>query len=179
MNKIPNNEMNERLFFRTHPEFVDKDKYKLFQRRIIYLSEQTESLIHYVKQNGFNSDLSEINPMKWYKFVSQVVVYIENMKGLTNGEEKLELLLGYISVIIINLIPVPNDMKIILINQIHEVIPEIVEGLIYVSKKLHKYKFRLYKKLKEQFKCCINRKKNKPSINLDQRIEDVSTTMVR
>ena len=99
----------------------------------------------------------EIDPMKWYSFVSNAIVYIENIKGLSDGEEKMELLLAFISVIIINLIPVPEPIKLLLINQIHEIIPEIVDGLIFVSKNLHSFSLNLFKKLKSKCKCsCLS-----------------------
>jgi hypothetical protein len=141
-------EENKKFFLQRHPEFVDNDKFKLFEKRVQKLSVQTESLINNIKNNGFKNELTELDPMKWYSFVSNTIVYIENIKGLTNGEEKLELLLAFISIIIINLIPIPNEIKLLLINEIHEIIPEIVDGLILVSKELHKFSLNFLKKFK-------------------------------
>jgi len=157
MNNLLLSDDDKKLFLQTHPEFVDSKKFELFNKRIKILANQTDELISKVKNNGFKEDLSEIDPMKWYSFISNAIVYIENIKGLSNGEEKMELLLGFISVIIINLIPVPEAVKLVLINQIHEIIPEIVDGLIYVSKNLHAFSLNIFKKLKKKCKCsCLS-----------------------
>jgi hypothetical protein len=157
MNNLLLSEDDKKLFLQTHPEFVDDKKFALFNKRITVLANQTDELINKVKNNGFKEDLSEIDPMKWYSFISNAIVYIENIKGLSNGEEKMELLLGFISVIIINLIPVPESVKLMLINQIHEIIPEIVDGLIFVSKNLHAFSLNIFKKLKAKCKCkCLS-----------------------
>ncbi len=153
MNNLLLDEDNKKLFLQTHPEFVDNKKFDLFNKRIQILASQTDELINKVKNNGFKEDLEEIDPMKWYSFVSNAIVYIENIKGLSNGEEKMELLLGFISVIIMNLIPVPEPIKLLLINQIHEIIPEIVDGLIFVSKNLHTFSLNVLKKLKSKCSC--------------------------
>lgn len=153
MNNLLLDEDNKKLFLQTHPEFVDNQKFDLFNKRIQILASQTDELINKVKNNGFKEDLGEIDPMKWYSFVSNAIVYIENIKGLSNGEEKMELLLGFISVIIMNLIPVPEPIKLLLINQIHEIIPEIVDGLIFVSKNLHTFSLNVFKKLKSKCSC--------------------------
>jgi len=155
MNNLLLNEEDKKFFLHSHPEFVDDKKFALFNKRLVFLSNKTDELINTLKNNGFKEDLSEIDPMKWYSFVSNAIVYIENIKGLTDGEEKMELLLGFISVIIINLIPAPEPLKLLLINQTHEIIPEIVDGLIFVSKNLHSFSLNLFKKLK--FKCsCLS-----------------------
>ena len=157
MNNLLLNEEDKKLFLQTHPEFVDDKKFALFNKRLAFLSNKTDELINTVKNNGFKEDLNEIDPMKWYSFVSNAIVYIENIKGLSDGEEKMELLLAFISVIIINLIPVPEPIKLLLINQIHEIIPEIVDGLIFVSKNLHSFSLNLLKKLKSKCKCsCLS-----------------------
>lgn len=157
MNNLLLNEEDKKLFLQTHPEFVDDKKFALFNKRLAFLSNKTDELINTVKNNGFKEDLNEIDPMKWYSFVSNAIVYIENIKGLSDGEEKMELLLAFISVIIINLIPVPEPIKLLLINQIHEIIPEIVDGLIFVSKNLHSFSLNLFKKLKSKCKCsCLS-----------------------
>jgi|TARA_B100001971_G_scaffold196188_1_gene203734 hypothetical protein len=153
MNNLLLDEDNKKLFLQTHPEFVDNQKFDLFNKRIQILASQTDELINKVKNNGFKEDLGEIDPMKWYSFVSNAIVYIENIKGLSNGEEKMELLLGFISVIIMNLIPVSEPIKLLLINQIHEIIPEIVDGLIFVSKNLHTFSLNVFKKLKSKCSC--------------------------
>jgi len=153
MNNLLLDEDNKKLFLQTHPEFVDNQKFDLFNKRIQILASQTDELINKVKNNGFKEDLGEIDPMKWYSFISNAIVYIENIKGLSNGEEKMELLLGFISVIIMNLIPVPEPIKLLLINQIHEIIPEIVDGLIFVSKNLHTFSLNVFKKLKSKCSC--------------------------
>ena len=157
MNNLLLNEEDKKLFLQTHPEFVDDKKFALFNKRLVFLSNKTDELINTVKNNGFKEDLNEIDPMKWYSFVSNAIVYIENIKGLSDGEEKMELLLAFISVIIINLIPVPEPIKLLLINQIHEIIPEIVDGLIFVSKNLHSFSLNLFKKIKSKCKCsCLS-----------------------
>ena len=153
MNNLLLDEDNKKLFLQTHPEFVDNQKFDLFNKRIRILASQTDELINTVKNNGFKEDLQEIDPMKWYSFISNAIVYIENIKGLSNGEEKMELLLGFISVIIMNLIPVSEPIKLLLINQIHEIIPEIVDGLIFVSKNLHTFSLNVFKKLKSKCSC--------------------------
>ncbi|SUZ81427.1 uncharacterized protein METZ01_LOCUS34281 [marine metagenome] len=153
MNNLLLDEDNKKLFLQTHPEFVDNQKFDLFNKRIQILASQTDELINKVKNNGFKEDLGEIDPMKWYSFISNAIVYIENIKGLSNGEEKMELLLGFISVIIMNLIPVSEPIKLLLINQIHEIIPEIVDGLIFVSKNLHTFSLNVFKKLKSKCSC--------------------------
>ena len=153
MNNLLLDKDNKKLFLQTHPEFVDNQKFDLFNKRIRILASQTDELINTVKNNGFKEDLQEIDPMKWYSFISNAIVYIENIKGLSNGEEKMELLLGFISVIIMNLIPVPEPIKLLLINQIHEIIPEIVDGLIFVSKNLHTLSLNVFKKLKLKCSC--------------------------
>jgi len=157
MNNLLLSENDKKLFLQTHPEFVDSKKFELFNKRIKILANKTDELISKVKNNGFKEDLQEIDPMKWYSFISNAIVYIENIKGLSNGEEKMELLLAFISVIIINLIPVPEAVKLVLINQVHEIIPEIVDGLIYVSKNLHTLSLNIFKKLKKKCKCqCLS-----------------------
>lgn len=143
---------NKKLFLQTHPEYIDEEKYKVFLERITYLYDKTKEIINYIKTNGFKNNYKELDEIKWVSFITKTMIYIEKIKGLTNGEEKLELLLSYISVIIINLIPISNDIKIIIINKLHNLVPDVVENLIFISKKLHTFSFNILKKIKNKLK---------------------------
>jgi len=144
---------NKKLFLQLQPQFVEEEKLKLFYKRVEFLLENTLDEINDIKKDGFLDEFKDINPQKWFSFISKIVVHIENVKKLTSGEEKLELLLAFVSVIIINLLPISNEMKILLVNKLTEFIPEIVDSLILVSKKMHRFSLNIFKKLKSKCKC--------------------------
>ena len=144
---------NKKLFLQLQPQFVEEEKLKLFYKRVEFLLENTLDDINNIKKDGFLDDFKDINPNKWFSFISKLVVHIENIKKLTKGEEKLELLLAFVSVIIINLLPISNEIKILLVNKLTEFIPEIVDSLILVSKKMHRFSLNIFKKLKSKCKC--------------------------
>lgn len=151
---------NKKLFLQLQPQFVEEEKLELFYKRVEILVKKTSEDIKNIRSDGFINDFKDINPQKWFSFVSKLVVHIENIKKITKGEEKLELLLSFISVIIINLLPVSNEIKILLINKLTEFIPEIVDSLILVSKKMHRFSLNLLKKIKSKLSkyncCCMN-----------------------
>lgn len=147
------NEDNKKLFLKIQPQFADEDKLRLFYKRIEYLVDKGEDHINDIKLNGFKNNYEDIDFQRWFTFISNIVIYIENIKGIVNGEEKLELLISFITIIIINFIPVPEQVKLMLINKIIDIIPTIVDGLINVSKQMHRFSLNIFKKLTKKCKC--------------------------
>lgn len=151
------NEENKRLFLQIQPQFADEDKLKVFYKRLEYLVEKGEDNINDIKLNGFKNNFEDIDFQSWFSFISNMIIYIENIKDMVNGEEKLELLIAFITIIIINFIPVPEPIKLILINKVIDIVPAIVDGLINVSKKMHTFSLNIFKKLKKLCSCkCLS-----------------------
>jgi len=155
MNKIILNEDNKKLFLQINPDFVDDKKLNIFYNRIEYLLNNIDNLINDIKTNGFNEDFTDINLTKWFSYISKIIVHIENIKNINDGEEKLELLIAFITVIIINFIPTSNDIKKILINKLIDIIPDIADSIISASKQIHKFTFKILKILKKKLCKCI------------------------
>lgn len=153
MDKFILTEENKKIFLQIQPQFADEDKLRIFYKRLEYLVDKGEDKINFIQTNGFKDNFDDIDFQSWFSFISNAVVYIENIKGMVSGEEKLELLIAFISVIIINFIPVPEEIKLMLINKVIDFVPAIVDGLINVSKNMHTFSLNLFKKLKKKCKC--------------------------
>lgn len=153
MDKFILKDENKNLFLQLQPQFIEEEKLDLFYKRIEMLLKYMTNDIEDIKNNGFVGDFEDIDFKKWFTFISKSVVQIENIKKLTKGEEKLELLIAFISIIIINLVPIPKEIKILFINKLTEFIPGIVDSLIFVSKKMHTFSLNIFKKIK---KCASN-----------------------
>lgn len=153
MDKFVLTEENKKIFLQIQPQFADEDKLKKFYKRLEYLVNKGEDKINFIKTNGFKDNFEDIDFQSWFSFISSAVIYIENIKGMVNGEEKLELLIAFISIIIVNFIPAPEAIKLMLINKIIDFVPVIVDGLIDVSKHMHTFSLNIFKKLKKKCKC--------------------------
>lgn len=154
------NEENKKVFLQIQPQFADEEKLALFYKRLEYLVNKGEDHINNIKLNGFKDNFEDIDFQNWFSFISNMIVYIEKVKGMVSGEEKLELLIAFITVIIINFVPVPEGIKLMLINKVIDFVPGIVDGLINVSKQMHKFSLNLFKKLRKSCKCSCFSKNN-------------------
>ena len=153
MDKYVLTEENKKIFLQIQPQFADEDKLRIFYKRLEYLVDKGEDKINFIKIHGFKDNFEDIDFQNWFSFISSSVIYIENIKGIVSGEEKLELLIAFITIIIINFVSVPEEIKLILINKIIDFIPVIVAGLINVSKNMHTFSLNLFKKIKKICKC--------------------------
>jgi len=128
-----------------------------FHKLEMYISKLYENSIKEVRRlvnRGFKDNYKNIDYKEWFLFTTLMVPKIERFRGINTGKERLELLLGFAIFIIITLLPIDLLTKQILITIVQEFIPDIAEGLIYVSKNIHTISSKLKKKFKN--KCCKN-----------------------
>ena len=136
-----------KLFLKQFPDFTEKKLKKMEQKMIKLYQNSIEDVERLVK-NGFSVDFKDINPKEWIRFITNMMVKIDNTRGV-RGNEKYELLLMFCVFIIIKHLPIDPILKEVLIIIIKEFTPEIVEGIIYATKKMHTFSSKLFKYLKK------------------------------
>jgi len=142
---------NLELFRKQFPNHSVEELQKL-EKYVAKLYEESIPDVRRIVDRGFTEDYKNIVYKEWFLFITKMVPRIERFRGIKLGKERLELLIAFAIFIIINLLPIDLVTKQLLITIIQEFIPEIAEGLIYVSKKIHTLFSRLMKTLKNR--CC-------------------------
>ena len=135
------------LFLKQFPELSEK-KLKKLEQNVINLYQDSIELIERIVKNGFSEDFKNINPKEWIRFITQMMVKVEKVKGV-RGEEKQDLLLMLCIFIIVKHLPIDPILKELLIIVIREFLPEIVEGIIFATKKIHTFSSKIFKYLKK------------------------------
>jgi hypothetical protein len=142
-------------FFKKQFPNKTETELKKVEKILTILFEKTQNISKQVMKNGFTPDYSNINYKEWLKFISKIIPVIESFK-IKSGKEKLDILLMYCVLLVIIILPLHNKIKQIIIDIILEVVPEIVNSVIYVSKKLHSGLRYIIKKLLKRLKyCCV------------------------
>jgi len=136
-----------KLFIKNFPELSEK-KLKQLEKNVIALYQDSIELVERIVKNGFTEDFKDINPKEWIRFITRMMVKVDKVKGI-RGNEKQELLLMLIIFIIIKHLPINPILKELLIIIIKEFLPEIVEGIIFATKKMHTFSSKLFKYLKK------------------------------
>ena len=135
------------LFEKQFPDLTDEQLDK-FEQQILFLYESSVDDVQRLVERGFTEDFKNINMKEWILFVTNLIPKIEKIKGVV-GAEKKELLIGFAIFIIVKSLPIDPATKGVLIMIIKEFLPEIVDGIIFVSKKIHTFGSWLKKKF-----CC-------------------------
>ena len=135
------------LFLKQFPDLSEKQLKKL-EDRVVALYQDSIELVERIVKNGFTSDFKDINPKEWIRFITQMMVKVDKVKGV-KGEEKQELLLMLCIFIIVKHLPIDPILKELLIIVIREFLPEIIDGIIFATKKMHTFSSKLFKYLKK------------------------------
>jgi len=135
------------LFLKQFPDLSEKQLKKL-EERVVALYQDSIELVERIVKNGFTEDFKDINPKEWIRFITQMMVKVDKVRGI-RGNEKEELLLMFIIFIIVKHLPINPILKELLIMILREFTPEIVEGIIYATKKMHTFSSKLLKYLKK------------------------------
>ena len=135
------------LFLKQFPELTEKQFQKLEQKLISLYQSSIEDIERLV-QTGFTPDFKNINPIEWIKFITNMMIKVDTVRGI-HGEEKKYLLLMLCIFIIIKHLPIDPIIKELLIIIIREFLPEIIDGIILATKKIHTFTSKLIKSLKK------------------------------
>ena len=138
------------LFVKQFPELTKKELEKL-ESNLITLYEDSVELVERLVKCGFTEDYKDIVAKEWVLFCTKVIVKIENMKKMT-GTEKNRLLIALAILIIVKHLPIEPALKEMLIIIIKEFLPEIVEGIVFTTKKMHTLSAWMWKKMRG---CCM------------------------
>ena len=138
------------LFVKQFPELTKKELEKL-ESNLITLYEDSVELVERLVKSGFTEDYKDIVAKEWVLFCTKVIVKIENMKKMT-GTEKNRLLIALAILIIVKHLPIEPALKEMLIIIIKEFLPEIVEGIVFTTKKMHTLSAWMWKKMRG---CCM------------------------
>ena len=136
-----------KLFLKQLPELSEK-KLKKLEQNVINLYQNSIESVQRIVKNGFSEDFKDINAKEWIRFITQMMVKVDKVKGV-RGEEKENLLLMLCIFIIIKHLPINPILKELLIIIIREFLPVIVEGIIFATKKMHTFSTKLFKYLKK------------------------------
>ena len=152
MNTLQTEDNN--IFKKLFPE-KSQDEINKYEDKILILLKQTESLTKNIINKGFKEDFSDINYKEWFSYIMKLIPFIDNFKDL-KGRQKLDFLLVFCVYIIMLYFPINNkDLKEKIIDIVIDMIPDIVDTAIDLTKILHtgiKYV------IKSTIKCC--KKKN-------------------
>ena len=116
---------------------------------LIDLYADSAEIIEYIAKNGIKKG-GEMNVITWIKFTQEMVMKVEQL--LIGGKEKKILILLFALIIVIKHLPIGPIAQELLIIALKELLPEIIEGMIFASKKLNTIGKKLKKKLKKF--CC-------------------------
>ncbi len=136
-----------KLFIKNFPELSDK-KLKQLEKNVIILYQDSIELVERIVKNGFTEDFKNINQKEWIRFITQMMVKVDKVKGV-RGHEKMDLLLMLCIFIIIKHLPIDPILKELLIIIIREFLPEIIDSIIFATKKMHTFTSKLFKYLKK------------------------------
>ena len=142
------NKIDYELFQKQFPD-MDAKKMEKMEKNILFLYEDSVEIVKRLIERGFTEDYKNINAKEWILFVTKVIPKIESIKNVKIGKDKIELLMGFIFFIIINALPISPEEKEILIVIVKEFLPDIVDAIIFTSKKIHTFFAWLKKKI-----CC-------------------------
>ena len=138
---------DSKLFLKQFPELSEK-KLKKLEQNVINLYQDSVELVERLVKNGFSEDFKDINPKEWFRFITQMMVKVDSVRGV-RGNEKAELLLMLCIFIIIKHLPIDPILKELLIIIIREFLPDIIDGIIFATKKMHTLSSKLFKYLKK------------------------------
>ena len=138
------------LFLKQFPNLTKKELEKV-ETNLVSLYEDSIELVERIVQNGFTEDHKDIIAKEWVIFCTKIIVKIEQMKSMT-GTEKNRLLIALCVLIIVKHLPIDPVEKEMLIIIVKEFLPEIVEGIIIATKKMHTISAWIWKKMRG---CCM------------------------
>ena len=138
------------LFMKQFPELTKKELEKL-EKNLSNLYETSIELVERIVKSGFTEDYKDIVAKEWVLFCTKVILKIEQMKNIT-GTEKNRLLIALAILIIVKHLPIDPALKEMLIIMVKEFLPEIVESIVFTTKKMHTVSAWIVKKLRG---CCM------------------------
>ena len=128
-------------------EFLNKKEMKI----LLDIYNKNRKIIAEIIRNGFTDKKDNINYNAWLKFISSLVVSVEKYKKLS-GSSKENIVIE-LSIIVINReLKISKDLKEILSDMIRMIIPEMINLVIDVSKKIHIESAKINRFLKKF--CC-------------------------
>lgn len=139
-------ELDAELFKKQFPELTEEQLDKL-ESRILFLYESSVDIVQRLVERGFTEDNKSINHKEWILFATKMMPIIERVRGVV-GKEKLELLIAFAIFIIIKSLPIDPISKELLIMLVREFLPDIIDGIIFATKKMHTFGSWLRKKCK-------------------------------
>jgi len=139
-------DLDAELFKKQFPELTEKQLQKL-EDRVLQLYESSIEIVQRLVERGFTDNHKDINAKEWILFATKMIPIIEQVRGVV-GREKLELLLAFAIFIIIKSLPIDPISKELLIVIVREFLPDIIDGIIFASKKVHTFGSWLRKKCK-------------------------------
>ena len=141
---LPN--LDAELFRKQFPDLTEKQLDKL-EKRILQLYESSIEIVQRLVERGFTEDSKDINAKEWILFATQMMPIIERVRGVV-GRERLELLIAFAIFIIIKSLPIDPVTKELLIMIVREFLPDIIDCIIFATKKMHTFGAWLRKKCK-------------------------------
>ncbi len=136
-------------------DMIRYEKYiinKLFRKS----SKSIDRIIH----RGFDEEYKDLNAKEWILFTTELIGEIENDNEFSSKEDERNTILIFICFIIIYLLPIGIIEKQSLMVLIREFLPDIIENIIIMAKKIRKSKF-----IKKLLSCMCGSNKNKNKID--------------
>ena len=116
-------------------KYISNEQIEKFDKKIDELKVKCKDVIDYLVDDALKDN--DIDFKELTKFAIKMIPVIQKIKEL-RGEEKKEILIILIIITVINDTKMNDKTKETIITKINDFLPEIVDGIILVSKQINK-----------------------------------------